>query len=222
MTRNWLWDVLWRSSRSFAKKRRAIPSALRVRPFVEVLEDRLVLTTLTTLYTFSQFPNGANPQSTLVRDSAGDLFGTTSQGSQSGDGTVFVLAPGSLAPTTLASFNGTNGDQPSAGVIEDAQGDLFGTTSSGSASHGGGTVFELASAAEPTASRHSFPWAMVEARDPSASVIEDANGNLFGTTVSGGAVMTARCSSFRRSVAAATDTPLRLLHRHHLAPVKLA
>ena len=46
-------------------------------------------------------------------------------------------------PTTLVSFNGTNGEYPFAGLIADAAGDLFGTTIDGGA-NGDGTVFEIA------------------------------------------------------------------------------
>jgi uncharacterized repeat protein (TIGR03803 family) len=45
-------------------------------------------------------------------------------------------------PTVLASFNGTNGTNPEAGLIADAAGDLFGTTSLGGA-NGDGTVFDF-------------------------------------------------------------------------------
>ena len=68
------------------------------------------------------------PLAGLVEDSSGNLFGTTDDGGASGDGTVFELQPGSGTITTLASFNGTNGANPEAGLIEDSSGNLFGTT----------------------------------------------------------------------------------------------
>jgi uncharacterized repeat protein (TIGR03803 family) len=81
--------------------------------------------------------NGASPDAELIADSNGDLFGTTgSGGGANGNGTVFeirntgtVAAPVyASAPTTLVSFNGSNGSQPRAGLIVDAKGDLLGTT----------------------------------------------------------------------------------------------
>ena len=70
----------------------------------------------------------------MIEDCSGNLFGTTSQGGTSGDGTVFEVAKGSGTITTLASFNGTNGANPYGGLIEDTSGNLFGTTSGGGSS----------------------------------------------------------------------------------------
>jgi uncharacterized repeat protein (TIGR03803 family) len=85
----------------------------------------------------------------------GDLFGTTTFGGAngtttneplSGDGTVFEIAKTAhgyaSAPTTLVSFNGTDGAEPTGSLIADAHGDLFGTTTYGGAD-GNGTVFEI-------------------------------------------------------------------------------
>jgi uncharacterized repeat protein (TIGR03803 family) len=100
---------------------------------------------LTTLVSFNG-SNGAGPVAGLIADAAGDLFGTTYLGGANGDGTVFEIAKtGSgyaSTPTTLFSFNGTNGTNPVSSLIADAAGDLFGTTLYGGANNGG-TVFEL-------------------------------------------------------------------------------
>jgi hypothetical protein len=90
----------------------------------------------------------------LIVDAHGDLFGTTTYGGASyglegdGYGTVFEIAKTAhgyaSTPTTLVSFpNGTNGLWPVAGLIADAHGDLFGTTSAGPPYPGSGTVFEI-------------------------------------------------------------------------------
>src|SRR5262249_1120008 len=85
--------------------------------------------------------------------------------------------------TTLVSFNGTNGARPFAGLIADAHGDLFGTTSQGGANDVG-TVFEIAKTANGYA---SIPTTLVNFNGangsmPSGSLIADAHGDLFGTT----------------------------------------
>ena len=63
-------------------------------------------------------------------------------------GTVYKIAYGTHAFTSLASFNSTNGDTPYGGVVLDSKGNLFGTTNGGGA-YNRGTVFEIAGAASP-------------------------------------------------------------------------
>ena len=83
--------------------------------------------TITTVASFNN-ANGANPLGGLIEDAAGNLFGTAYQGGNWYDGSVFEIARGSSTITTLASFSGTNGENPGASLLEDASGDLFGTT----------------------------------------------------------------------------------------------
>ncbi len=104
--------------------------------------------TPTTLVSFNH-ANGAAPVGGLIADADGDLFGTTELGGAGGasnEGTVFEIARTASGyastPTTLVSFNGTNGALPVSSLIADADGDLFGTTGSGGAS-AFGTVFEI-------------------------------------------------------------------------------
>src|ERR1019366_6603038 len=86
------------------------------------------------------------PHGNLLLDAAGDLVGTTLLGGANGQGEVFEIPLTSTGyagtPTTLISFNNTNGEYPQSGLIADAAGDLFGTTSSGGAS-GQGTAYEI-------------------------------------------------------------------------------
>jgi uncharacterized repeat protein (TIGR03803 family) len=145
----------------------------------EIPQGSVVITTLA----YFNYANGANPVAGLVEDSNGDLFGTTSGGGAYGDGTVFEVAAFSLAITTLASFNGTNGAGPEAGLVEDSNGSLFGTTSAGGA-YGAGTVFQVG-ASGAIATLVSFNGA--NGAVPLAGLVEDSNGNLFGTTEFGGA-----------------------------------
>ena len=88
--------------------------------------------------------------------------------------------------TTIATFNGTNGVTPAAGLIADAAGDLFGTTLLGGA-NGIGTVFEIAKTATGYASSLttlvSFNGRDGSWEGPDGGLIADAAGDLFGTTV---------------------------------------
>ena len=132
--------------------------------------------------------NGSFPAGALVADANGNLFGTTQSGGATGDGTVFELVnTGSgYATQTLASFDNTNGVAPTGALIMDAQGDLFGTTIAGG-SGGSGTVFELVN----TGSGYSLQTLANFTGDNGsylyAGLTADAQGDLFGTTYSGGA-----------------------------------
>jgi uncharacterized repeat protein (TIGR01451 family) len=129
---------------------------------------------LTTLCSFSG-PNGSAPFGGLVFDSAGNLYGTTESGGSGGSGTVFQLTAGARTLTSLASFNGSNGRNPYAGLIIDANDNLYGTTFSGTGSTVG-TVFELA------APNHSLTT-LAGVSHSSARLAIDANGNLYVTSV---------------------------------------
>ncbi len=76
-----------------------------------------------------------------MRDAAGNLYGTTKNGREWGFGIVFKLSPAATGPwpeTILYAFEGPPNDglRPHAGLIFDAAGSLYGTTS-------WGTVFEI-------------------------------------------------------------------------------
>jgi uncharacterized repeat protein (TIGR03803 family) len=105
--------------------------------------------TLTTLYSFCPQSGctdgaGANPNAGLVQATNGDFYGTTVNGGANGGGTVFKMTPGGSL-TTLYSFcsepNCTDGSF-SNGLVQAANGDLYGTASSGGASNAG-TVFKI-------------------------------------------------------------------------------
>ena len=90
----------------------------------------------------------------------------------------------------LYSFSGGDGAYPNAGLIADANGDLFGTTYTGGA-YGRGTVFELVKTASGYTENVLYSFSGISPRtdgaSPVAGLIADANGDLFGTTYTGGA-----------------------------------
>jgi uncharacterized repeat protein (TIGR03803 family) len=134
------------------------------------------------LYSFCSQANctdGQYPIATLIADTSGNLYGTTSEGGANGDGEVFELAPdGTL--TVLHSFNGTDGSGPQAGVIVDSSGNLYGTTTAGAT---GGDVFELT----PDGTLTILYAFGAHGADPTASALIDNNGILYATTKYGGA-----------------------------------
>ena len=139
--------------------------------------------------------DGANPYAvSLVFDASGNLYGTTSGGGSGGGGTVFQLAPqenGKWSEKVLRNFSytqGNGGALPAAGVILDSTGNLYGTASNNGAT-GHGAVFELT----PGANGKWTEEILTDFGDgkpgagPFASVIFDAEGNLYGTGSFGGA-----------------------------------
>ena len=143
----------------------------------------------TVLYNFNLQPDAMLPIFGLVRDSAGDLYGTTpsggkynsNAGGKNGDGAFFEL-PASGAESTLHSFgNGKDGVTPNGGLIRDEKGNFYGVTVSGGKS-GGGTIFKIA----PSGSETILYNFALTASEPSGSLTRDAQGNLYGTTVQGG------------------------------------
>ncbi|HEV2176300.1 MAG TPA: choice-of-anchor tandem repeat GloVer-containing protein [Terriglobia bacterium] len=133
------------------------------------------------LYTFAGGTFGANPESVLVRDAAGNLYGTTFNGGAANAGTVFKV-DSTGAETVLYSFTGSpDGANPAAGLIPDASGNFYGTTAFGGASQRG-TVFKVDATGAETV-LYSFA---ADGAFPFAGLIRDAAGNLYGTTSQGG------------------------------------
>jgi uncharacterized repeat protein (TIGR03803 family) len=141
------------------------------------------------LYSFNG-QDGAEPFASLIFDAKGNLYGTTAGGGASGDGAVFELisSKGKWTEKTLYSFNGQDGNEPEGGVILDAKGNLYGTTTLGG-TYGDGTVFELTPSNGKWTEKvlHSFNPNGKDALFPEAGLISDSSGNLYGTTYGGGA-----------------------------------
>ena len=137
----------------------------------------------TVLHTFTGGTNGGYPFASLIADSQGNLYGTTGYGGASGAGVVFKLAPDG-AYTVLHTFTGgTEGGYPSASLIADSQGNLYGTTGGGG-EWSYGVVFKLAPDGTYTV-LHAFTG--TDGMNPTTSLIADSQGNLYGTTGYGGA-----------------------------------
>jgi uncharacterized repeat protein (TIGR03803 family) len=137
----------------------------------------------TVLYSFTGGTDGQFPYAGLVRDPAGDLFGTTSNGGASAYGTVFEVDKAGTE-TVLHSFAaGADGATPVAGLVIGGAGNLYGTTEGGG-THNSGTVFEVTASGTETV-LHSFNGQSGGA-NPNAGLLRDSAGNLYGTTLQGG------------------------------------
>ena len=146
------------------------------------------------VHSFSGSPDGSTPLAGLIRDAQGNLYGTTESGGDpnctfqggSGCGTVFkVDATGN--ETVLHRFSGTPGDGTAVqgGLIEDAQGNLYGITGGGGA-YGNGTVFKVDAIGNETV-LYSFGSVAGDGISPQGGLTQDAQGNLYGATFGGGA-----------------------------------
>jgi uncharacterized repeat protein (TIGR03803 family) len=138
----------------------------------------------TVLYRFTGGADGAQPFAGVILDAHGNLYGTTFGGGVYGQGTVFKVDT-TRNETVLYSFTGgADGAQPRAGVILDAQDNLYGTASVGGNSLGEGTVFKVDTSGKETV-LHTFAGAS-DGFYPQAGLLLDAQGNLYGTNSMGG------------------------------------
>jgi uncharacterized repeat protein (TIGR03803 family) len=141
----------------------------------------------------------------VIKDAAGNLYGTTGLGGNlqvydcdgyEGCGVVYKLSPnsnGTWTQTTLYEFcsqsNCTDGRAPGGGLVRDAAGNLYGTTSWGGSSpcyenEGCGVIFKIDTAGHETV-LHSFTGG-ADGAYPTAGLVMDASGNLYGVTDDGG------------------------------------
>lgn len=127
--------------------------------------------------------DGSFLRGNIIRDKVGNIYGTALFGGSTGDGTVYKYGfDGSF--TVLHTFNGTDGEFPEHGVVSDREGNLYGVTAFGGASDNG-TVYKIAS--DGTFSTlYSFTGG-ADGGFLYGGVDVDSGGNVYGSTVDGGA-----------------------------------
>lgn len=133
--------------------------------------------------------DGQLPYTSLIFDSAGNLYGTTTRGGTDGNGTAFELIPqtdGRWKEKILLNLEGSNGDYASSALVFDSTGNLYGATFFGGL-YGGGVAYELLPRSDGYWSQsilHNFG----NGTDGSGSLgsVTFNAGHLFGTTQSGG------------------------------------
>jgi uncharacterized repeat protein (TIGR03803 family) len=153
------------------------------------------------LYAFTTSPVGANPVGGLISDSAGNLFGTAQDGGTANYGVAFKLVAqsgGSWKEIVLHTFlGGSDGVNPSSSLVSDGAGNLYGTTGGGGSQQCsgyadcGGIAFELSPSAHGWKESVLYRFGKENNRGlvpyiPTAGLVLDSAGNLYGTTFEGG------------------------------------
>lgn len=133
--------------------------------------------------------DGTNPMAGLIEDDEGNLYGTANQGGDDFGG-VFKLDSEDQETMLYRFMGAADGGFPAAGLVRDAAGNLYGTTEVGGGLGGAaGTVFKLDSAGNET-QLHNFCTQKggycPDGDTPLSGLVQDAAGNLYGTTSEGG------------------------------------
>ncbi len=146
------------------------------------------------LYSFTGLSDGLRPSAGLAMDPAGNLYGATVMAGPSQGGTVYELSPG--ANWTFNTINGISGSNggPSQTLAMDVAGNLYGANTADGA-FGFGSVFKLspANGSWTYTSLYDFTGG-ADGRFPNSKVLLDSQGNLYGSTGSGG-IQNGNCSS---------------------------
>jgi uncharacterized repeat protein (TIGR03803 family) len=149
--------------------------------------------TLTTLHSFctqSSCADGKFPQTGLVQASNGNLYGTTISGGAYGDGTIFGITPSGKVTTlyNVCSQSGCpDGNYLYANLIQASDGNLYGIMDVGG-TNGSGTIFKITlSGTLTTLYNFCSQSGCPDGQYPAAGLVQDTDGNLYGTTADGGA-----------------------------------
>ena len=147
--------------------------------------------TESTLYNFTGGSDGGRPYGRLIFDQSGNLYGTTISGGINNNGVVYELSPtagGGWTQTVLYSFlGGSDGSGPEGALVFDSLGNLYGGTYAGGM-HNLGTIFELSPASGGDWTEkvlYNFAGG-ADGANSNGSLVFDATGSLYGTTVLGG------------------------------------
>jgi uncharacterized repeat protein (TIGR03803 family) len=141
----------------------------------------------TSTYSFLGGNDGCNPNASVIRDAAGNIYGTTISGGPSNAGTVFKITKSGHESVLYAFTGGADGGSPNTDVVRDTKGNLYGVTKAGGdlncAAGGCGTVFKIDTSGNETV-LHTFTGGG-DGETPLGGLVIDSSGNLDGTTPGG-------------------------------------
>ena len=143
----------------------------------------------TQIYSFTGNAGGEYTDTELARDNAGNLYGTSVQGGAFGGGTVFKVTPTGVHAVLYNFTGGADGGEPYKGVTLDADGNLVGTavTGGGGSCEGGcGVVFKVTNSGGTWTQTVIHTFTGADGSGPGSPVSIDRQGNVYGTTPTGG------------------------------------
>jgi uncharacterized repeat protein (TIGR03803 family) len=135
------------------------------------------------LYSFTGGSDGANPYSALVQGSDGNFYGTAGYGGTNDFGTLFKITTGGVFTRLHLFTGGDDGSNPNGGLTPGSDGSFYGTANQGGTDNQG-TVFKITANGDFTR-LYSFTGG-VDGGDPESVLAQGADGNFYGTTLSGG------------------------------------
>jgi uncharacterized repeat protein (TIGR03803 family) len=139
------------------------------------------------LYSFLCAPDACVPEGRVALDASGNIYGTSVIGGQFDAGAIFKVSPDGTEKVLHSFKGGDDGSFPTVGLILGSDGNLYGATLNGGAGCSScGTVFEIAPTGEETI-LYAFLPTGGDGRGPAGDLAMDGAGNLYGTTVLGGA-----------------------------------
>jgi uncharacterized repeat protein (TIGR03803 family) len=184
--------------KSFFSKSRRVAMCVTIAMVLVAAGQSVSAQTESAVFKLQGAADGGDPEGGVIADSAGNLYGTSTTGGSGTFGTVFEVSPpaagGAWTETTLHSFTGApDGFWPIGPLTMDKAGNLYGTTAYGGLGepYNYGIVFELS---PPTVA--GDPWTETilytfqgppDGKTPNGGLVLDSAGNLYGTTVYGGA-----------------------------------
>jgi uncharacterized repeat protein (TIGR03803 family) len=131
---------------------------------------------------------GGAPFAGLIRDNAGNLNGTEIAGGEEGDGLVFQLSPDNVFTQIYNIGGGYDGALPQSDLLEDASNNLYGTAQQGgpgtACPSGCGTLYRVTLSGDYTVLHYFLGGS--DGALPTAGIVMDADGNIYGTTPNGG------------------------------------
>jgi uncharacterized repeat protein (TIGR03803 family) len=161
--------------------------------FVAIHASDASAQTFTALYSFTDSTKGSQPAAGLVRDSAGNLYGTSLGGTHAA-GNVFKLDTSENLTEIYNFTGGSDGSEPMGTLIRDSSGNLYGVTAAGGdtttgctfidGTPGCGTIFKVTEGGNLHV-LHTFHGG-TDGANPVARLFADSAGNLYGTTYFGG------------------------------------